>query len=788
MPTLADFLARALPWPAPGQPGVVNLHWRSWKSQGVTGSKPFSTLEDLLSYVDWAQKAGATYIRELYYCTSLQRDVGEVRNGRQTARRDRENTICSKAFFADIDKGYESPGHALKAVAQMCRDTGSPMPTAVVVSGNGLHVYWFSTVAFAPPEWGRYARALDTLLTDHGITHDAVTTDITRILRPPGTFNNKGHEKGISPKPVVFEFLAPADIDFSAWDALKAAAPAQLTSQGLVAPQHKIPLEELFVDPAEASKPPSKIITDALKPEDWITDVLDPTPIFACPMFKHTLETHGEGIGQPLWMQQALACTFIRDGEQLFHELSKGHSTYTYNDTEAMFARKVGDRVSLRLGYPSCATFESYGSRQCKTCSMKGKITSPLNLPLGRPGRVTPDQPVQPQSAGLPHDMPEARGWSPDASFSAAAMDQEGDLNPLKQTLLLSSAEFVGGFLPPDYLIDGLLQRRYVYSLTAPTGAGKTCIALYIAMCVALGMKLSGLDVEKGRVLFFAGENPDDIRSRWIKLCEVMGQKPDDVEISFMPGTPPISNPEIRQRIDAEAEKHGPFSLLIVDTSAAYFQGDDENSNKQLGDHARLMRTFTELPGGPSVLVTCHPTKTPDMSNLVPRGGGAFLAEVDGNLVAIKHSGSMIVELNTHGKFRGPEFSPISFKIVPGTSNKLVDTKGRSIWTVTATPITQTERDGIDNSTQANYDDLLVMMKNRPGLSLAGYAEALNWRNGKGELNKRLVQTATIAMTKDKLIEKKNERYCLTSKGKRAATDAELLRKGKDHAATHPAA
>jgi len=364
-----------------------------------------------------------------------------------------------------------------------------------------------------------------------------------------------------------------------------------------------------------------------------------------------------------------------------------------------------------------------------------------------------------------------------------AAADRKNLVGQVKTALLLSSAEFVAEFMPPDYLIDGLMQRRYVYSLTAPTGAGKTCIALHIAMCVALGMKLAGLDVEKGRVLFFAGENPDDIRSRWIKLCEVMGQNPDDMDIFFMPGTPPISNPEIRQRINAEAERHGPFSLLIVDTSAAYFQGDDENSNKQLGDHARMMRSFTDLPGGPTVLVTCHPTKTPDMSNLVPRGGGAFLAEVDGNLVAIKQPTSMIVELNTHGKFRGPEFSPISFKIVPGTSDKLVDTKGRLIWTVTAMPITETERDGIDNSARAKYDDLLVMMKDRPGLSLAGYAEALDWRYANGDFNKRLVQTAMTAMTKDKLIEKKNDRYYVSNRGRKAAIEVELAKRTKDQAA-----
>jgi hypothetical protein len=109
-------------------------------------------------------------------------------------------------------------------------------------------------------------------------------------------------------------------------------------------------------------------------------------------------------------------------------------------------------------------------------------------------------------------------------------------------------------------------------------------------------------------------------------------------------------------------------------------------------------------------------------------------------------------------------------------------------------PITETERDGIDNSARAKYDDLLVMMKDSAGLSLSGYAEALNWRYANGDLNKRLVQTAMTAMMKDKLIEKKNDRYCLSGKGKKAAVEAtrdgtcnsslpELVRSAKDHAA-----
>ena len=58
------------------------------------------------------------------------------------------------------------------------------------------------------------------------------------------------------------------------------------------------------------------------------------------------------------------------------------------------------------------------------------------------------------------------------------------------------------------------------------------------------------------------------------------------------------------------------------------------------------------LPDRPTVVVTCHPTKNPSMDNLLPRGGGAFLNEMDGNIVAIKNEPTVTV--TWHGKFRGP--------------------------------------------------------------------------------------------------------------------------------------
>jgi hypothetical protein len=64
---------------------------------------------------------------------------------------------------------------------------------------------------------------------------------------------------------------------------------------------------------------------------------------------------------------------------------------------------------------------------------------------------------------------------------------------------LNSSSMFCKNFTPPDPLVEGIIMRGFIYALTAPTGRGKTAIALHIAHSVALGHKLGDLEVEKGR-------------------------------------------------------------------------------------------------------------------------------------------------------------------------------------------------------------------------------------------------------------------------------------------------
>ena len=71
-----------------------------------------------------------------------------------------------------------------------------------------------------------------------------------------------------------------------------------------------------------------------------------------------------------------------------------------------------------------------------------------------------------------------------------------------------TAADFTADFVAPEYLVDGMVQRGRLYTLTAPTGSGKTAVMLYASTAIASGMQFCGLDVEPGDVLFLAGENP----------------------------------------------------------------------------------------------------------------------------------------------------------------------------------------------------------------------------------------------------------------------------------------
>lgn len=373
---------------------------------------------------------------------------------------------------------------------------------------------------------------------------------------------------------------------------------------------------------------------------------------------------------------------------------------------------------------------------------------------------------IEARQESPPHDDWQAPTGIPDGPVGAQLMEPTEQPNSAR---ILHSAKFIEGFVPPDYLLDGILQRRFIYSLTGRSGSGKSALVLLFSASVALGRAIGKHPTESGRVLYLAGENPDDIRMRWIAMSQVLGFDVGEIPVHFIAGTFKIST--MFDRIRAEVEAIGPFALVIVDTSAAFFEGNDENSNTQAGAHARELRRLVSLPGGPCVLVAAHPTKNAGADNLLPRGGGAFLAEVDGNLTAAKENG--VVELHWQGKFRGPEFAPISFQLDTVTHERLKDSKGRFIPTVTASFLSETAQDAIAAAARSNENLVLNAYAEKPDASLAEIGRSLGWLLRSGDPDKMKVKRAVGKLKDAKLMSEERGKPVLTDKGRKLIATAQ---------------
>ena len=130
----------------------------------------------------------------------------------------------------------------------------------------------------------------------------------------------------------------------------------------------------------------------------------------------------------------------------------------------------------------------------------------------------------------------------------------------------------------------------------------------------------------------------------------------------------------------------------------------------------------------------------------------------------------MTVEVTTHGKFRGPDFVPFSFRLVAGESEKLVDSKGRAIWSIVARPVSNEEIETIKKAGRSDQDGMLRAMLDHPGSSLLELAEHLHWHTMHAEPSKQKAHRVMQKLRHAKLVEQdRDDKYVLTKRGKEEA-------------------
>jgi hypothetical protein len=324
-----------------------------------------------------------------------------------------------------------------------------------------------------------------------------------------------------------------------------------------------------------------------------------------------------------------------------------------------------------------------------------------------------------------------------------------------------TAAAFASEYVPLSYTIEPLLRSASLYTLTARAGAGKTALNVVAALAVATGRAdILGREVHQGRVAYLACENPDDIRMR-LKIAAFLLNVDLDAIGDNLLILDFRAKPEAVCAEMTRLAKQAPFALVIVDTLAAFFDGDNINDAVQGGQFMRRLRPLTQINGLPTVIVSAHPVKNAGEDNLVPYGSGAILNEVDGNLTLWKDPATGMVSLHWQGKLRGLEFEPVRFRFEVTGCPDILDAKGREVHLPTLRSASGADADNRQHNESEIDRALIIAMTDDPDGTQQQWAASIG--RSKSSLNARLQR-----LKKEKLVDATLGKWAVTTKGRKA--------------------
>ena len=214
----------------------------------------------------------------------------------------------------------------------------------------------------------------------------------------------------------------------------------------------------------------------------------------------------------------------------------------------------------------------------------------------------------------------------------------------------------------PKWLINGLIEENSLAMVFGAPAAGKTFVALDIALSIACGRAYHGLDVKQGTVAYIAGEGHAGFARRVNAWCKSTGQSLAGVPFAKSNRTvvlnDPTSEDELVSELELLAEDIGGLSLIVLDTLARTMLGEENNENMmayvQVCD--RLKERF-----GCTVIIVHH---TGHQNKDRSRGGSAMHGALDAEY-RVKPWGELKVLMTPTKMKDAVEPEPIAFVKVP---------------------------------------------------------------------------------------------------------------------------
>jgi DNA-binding PadR family transcriptional regulator len=139
---------------------------------------------------------------------------------------------------------------------------------------------------------------------------------------------------------------------------------------------------------------------------------------------------------------------------------------------------------------------------------------------------------------------------------------------------------------------------------------------------------------------------------------------------------------------------------------------------------------------------------------MLPRGGGAFVNEMDGNLACIKKDDLTVI--SQHGKYRDVYFHPITFLRSVKQSERLKTASGDMVWSVICHVATPQEEANHEFEMGTQDRQVLEVLAGNSTMTQRAIADRLFWILGNGEPDHPKVGRVLKRLKKAKLIDENN--------------------------------
>jgi len=293
---------------------------------------------------------------------------------KEKGNRTQANVEEIKAFFLDLDaKDFGSKKDAFIALQKFLKDTGLPAP-ALVDSGRGIHVYWILDKAIDGNQWTKLADKLKELCAQHAFKADpAVTSDVARVMRIPGTFNHKEQD----PIPCKVKRFDPNQELLSVEKFADLIGHTYIEEPILQMPAGFEHLEDSLTDKLSGNLEAS-FKTIMKKTQEGK----------GCKQLANAV-VNNASLDEPTWRGALSIAVRCVDNSIAMRKVSEKHPDYSESAT-----RKKADETK---GPYTCEMFNNLNRGVCDNCPNNGKIKSPIVLghQLAEPKKDEDDEYVE---------------------------------------------------------------------------------------------------------------------------------------------------------------------------------------------------------------------------------------------------------------------------------------------------------------------------------------------------------------------------------------------------------